>query len=60
VLTVNARRGYIRQISLTVNTTLSIGNCQLAGCPCPAAIVTTNPNQVITIEIQQFPDPRRP
>jgi hypothetical protein len=55
-ITINARKGYIRQVSVTVNTTLSIGNCQLAACPCPAPKVTTNPKQELKIEIEQFPE----
>jgi RHS repeat-associated protein len=55
ILTVTARRGWVRTATLTLSTTLSLGHCTLATAPCPPPRVTNNPPRNFSITIQVFP-----
>jgi RHS repeat-associated protein len=55
ILTVTARRGWVRTVTLTLSTTLSLGHCTLATAPCPPPRVTNNPPRNFSITIQVFP-----
>ena len=55
ILKVTARQGWVRTVTLTLSTTLSLGHCQLATAPCPPPRVTNNPPRIFSITIQVFP-----